>query len=145
MKLTNKILIKKYPWLRLRNVWSDKFIEGIDFTWLDDVPCGWKKTFGLRMIKELDKLLRKANYQDKYRITEIKEKYGSLHWYDNGVPVTIRKEYDKWHENYENLSENTCIKCGKPAKIINYHGWYQPLCKKCQKKLDKKWNASIKH
>ena len=27
------------------------------------------------MIEELDQILRKANYQDKYKITQIKEKW----------------------------------------------------------------------
>lgn len=46
-----------------------------EFTWFDDLPKGWRKAFGLQMVKELDQILRKANYQDKYQITQIKEKW----------------------------------------------------------------------
>lgn len=107
-------LIKKYPWLEVRNVWTDKIIEDTNFTWLDDLPKGWKIAFGEQMVEELDKILRKANYQNNYRITQIKEKYGSLRWYDNGVPTEILEEQNKWLAKYEDLSEHTCMICGKP-------------------------------
>ena len=48
---------------------------GYEFTWLDDMPQGWRKAFGKKMIKELDKILRKANYQNEYQIAQIKEKW----------------------------------------------------------------------
>ena len=34
-----------------------------------------QKAFGKKMIKELDKILRKANYQNEYQIAQIKEKW----------------------------------------------------------------------
>jgi hypothetical protein len=72
--MTSKELIKKYPWLQLRNVWTNEIVDD-ELTWLDDLPEGWRKTFGLQMVEELDQILRKANYQDKYKITQIKEKW----------------------------------------------------------------------
>lgn len=37
------------------------------------------------MVKELDKILRKSNFQNDYKITQTKEKYESLRWYDWGA------------------------------------------------------------
>ena len=72
--MNNIELIKKYPWLQIRNIWTSEKLDS-EFTWLDDLPEGWKKAFGLQMVEELDQILRKANYQDKYKITQIKEKW----------------------------------------------------------------------
>ena len=72
--MDNKELIEKYPWLQIRNVWTNEKLDD-EFTWLDDLPEGWRKAFGLQMIEELDQILRKANYQDEYKITQIKEKW----------------------------------------------------------------------
>lgn len=72
--MNNIELIKKYPWLQLRNVWTNEKLDS-EFTWFDDLPEGWRKAFGLQMVEELDQILRKANYQDKYKIAQIKEKW----------------------------------------------------------------------
>lgn len=133
--MNNRKLIKKYPWLQIRNIWTGELVnpENYEFTWLDDLPNGWQRAFGLKMVKELDKILRKANYQNEYRITQIKEKYGVLHWYDNGVPIIIINEYDKWLAKYEELSKHTCLICGKPGEIDYKQSWLMPLCKKHRK------------
>lgn len=129
--MNNKELVEKYPWLQIRNVWTNKPIDDIQFTWLDDLPEGWKIAFGLNMIEELNEILKKANYENQYHIVQIKEKWGFLHWYDNGVPNNIYKEYNEWLSKYEELSKKTCIFCGNPGNIID-NGWILPLCKKCE-------------
>lgn len=133
-KETNEALVNKYPWLQIRNVWDGTSIDnGFEFTWLDDVPEGWRNKFGMKMVKELDKILKKADYQDKYQIVQIKEKWGYLHWYDNGVPNSIYNKYNKWLRKYENLSNRTCVRCGKPGKLTD-NGWIIPLCSHCKRK-----------
>lgn len=72
--MNNVELIKKYPWLQLRDVWSGKKLDS-EFTWLDDLPEGWRNAFGLQMVEELDQILRRANYQNEYQISQIKEKW----------------------------------------------------------------------
>ena len=59
---------------------------------------------------------------------DIKEKYGTLRWYDAGAPKEV---YDIIHK-YEELSFRTCIECGKPAKYIT-QGWISPYCEDCIK------------
>lgn len=74
MKIKNWLLVKRYPWLQQKNAWIGESSE-YKFTWLDCMPQGWRKAFGKKMIKELDKILRKANYQNEYQIVQIKEKW----------------------------------------------------------------------
>lgn len=74
--IKNMLLILRFPWLEIRNVWTgDKIKNKYKFTWLDDLPEGWRKSFGINICKELDKLLKKGNYRKEYRITQIKEKW----------------------------------------------------------------------
>ena len=130
----NKELLEKYPWLTPYNVWTGKPLEDYDYeyTWADDISRGWRIAFGDQMIEELDQLLKKYNFEDKYRIVQIKEKFGGLRWYDNGFPEEGHKEYTDWLCKYEDLSFKTCIRCGKPA-IGFTKGWIMPLCKDCMK------------
>lgn len=72
-KIKNYFLIKKYPFLQIRNVWTDEKLKTYDYTWLDDMPKGWKKAFGMKMVKEIDEIL--GDFRKKYQITQIKEKY----------------------------------------------------------------------
>lgn len=75
--MNNKELVKKYPWLQLRNIWTNEITDD-ELNWLDDLPEGWKKAFGLQMIEELDQVLKKANYQEKYQVAQIKEKWRKI-------------------------------------------------------------------
>lgn len=63
----------------IRYVW-DNIIDRICFipsyTELDAMPDGWRKVFGIQMCKEIKQELKKYNYLYKYRITQIKEKFG---------------------------------------------------------------------
>lgn len=83
------------------------------------------------MIDKLNDLLVKYNFVDKYRILQIKEKYGELRWYDNGIPPVMSDEYREWLNKYEKLSYETCINCGKPATHMT-KGWIMPLCNDCK-------------
>ena len=79
-----------------------------------------KKRFGLDICKELNALFKKSkckNFNRKYFISQIKEKYGTLRWYDNGVPEDIYEEYSNIINKYEALSAKTCIECGAQAEI----------------------------
>ena len=79
-----------------------------------------------QMCQEIKDALIEIDYLDKYRITQIKEKYGMLRWYDFGGS---RKIYDIISK-YEGISQVTCICCGKPATKITT-GWISPYCDDC--------------
>ena len=132
----NKKLVERYPFLLPRNVWTDKIIPeyNYEFTNYDDIATGWKIAFGEFLLEDLREALVKTNYLDKFRFTQIKEKYGSLRLYCNGAPEEV---YDVLNR-YEFISEYICIKCGNPhACVVDDYGWYLPLCKDCWDKANK--------
>ena len=124
------ILCLRFPFLYPRNVYTDKPCHLIpQWTQLDCMPDGWRKAFGIQMCKEIKQELKKHKGALKYyRITQIKEKFGELRWYDNGSPEKIWKEIIP---KYEEKSSRTCIECGKPAKYIRC-GWISPYCEDCR-------------
>ena len=89
---------------------------------------GWRKAFGIQMCKEIKQELKKYKFLYKYRIVQIKEKWGYLHWYDGGTPKDS-KVYDIIRK-YEQISAKTCGVCGKPATKMS-KGWIYPYCDDC--------------
>ena len=130
----NRKLCKEYPWLYPRNVWTDEPIKDFDYSYtlLDDMPNGWRIAFGKQMCEEINNVLKKADWVNKYRIVQIKEKFGSLRWYDGAVPVEIFDEIQDIIDKYEEISAKTCVVCGKPATKIST-GWICPWCDDCSK------------
>lgn len=132
----NAGLIMRYPFLLPRNRWTDKVRNDYDFTFteIDALEPGWKKAFGDELLEELSQILKEVNYENKYRIVQIKEKYGSLRWYDNGIPNVLYDRYSTWLHKYETKSINTCILCGKLATMQTC-GWINYVCDDCLKKI----------
>jgi hypothetical protein len=93
------------------------------------VEPGWKKAFGKEYLNELRTQLKKDGLLYKFRIMQIKEKWGTFRLYFcNGS--------DKIHDivnKYEHLSWNYCVKCGESSEVVST-GWTLPLCKKCADK-----------
>lgn len=151
IQIQNKKLCKRYPFLIPHNRWTDKVIwkyrhdkdihTSISiypycFTELDNMEPGWRKAFGIQMCEEIRRDLIKHNFLNKYRIVEIKEKYGELRWYDGGIPIGSKV----WDiiEKYSDISTHTCYICGAPGKIINDNGWLVTMCSDCYKKSKEK-------
>lgn len=118
------------------------------FTELDAMEPGWRKAFGIQMCKEIKAQLKKDHYLYQYRIAQIKEKFGYLHWYDEGSSREVQDIISK----YEDISWNTCLVCGKPATKIT-SGWISPYCDDCfpknhvvyQEKIDGVWRDTKEH
>ena len=140
MQEKNKKLCDKYPFL---NWYGDPLYRGYSedcepdykYTWEDEVPEGWRKAFCPQMWDELKAILEKADYVDKLKFTQIKEKYGTLRLYYNGAPEEIYDKISAWEDKYDRLSEKTCIHCGKPAKYMSI-GWISPWCENCAKEIN---------
>ena len=127
----NKILIEKYPFLRIRNAWTGELDDTYEFTWLDDMPKGWRKCFGLKMCDDILAALQESGMNpEDYQIVQIKEKFGSLRWYDNGAPQQVQDVIIK----YEYLSSHVCINCGK-VNVPLYGGWISPYCDYCAQRF----------
>lgn len=126
--MTDQELIKKYPWLRITNRWTGEYVEGAKGTELDLMPKGWREAFGEQMCEEIDSELMTwpQEEREKFRITDIKEKWASLRFYTNLVSPDLNKIIEK----YSLISRLTCILCGKPAQWIT-RGWYMPFCQEC--------------
>lgn len=137
----NKKLCERYPFLITMwdydEDWNATPSKNYDYEWtfLDDIPKGWKKAFGVQMCEELRDILIEADYLDKYQVVQAKEKYGVLRIYDNGVPESIYDKYHAWLVKYEALSRDTCICCGKPGKMRT-DGWISPWCDECYERME---------
>lgn len=126
----NKKLIERYPFLRPHHNYCgylDVDNYNYDYTLLDEMPDGWRKRFGLVMCEMIRESLLKDNLLETYRIDQIKEKYGSLRWYDAGYNDEVAKIVSQ----FEYISEHTCIVCGKLDVKMTNSGWMVPLCEKC--------------
>lgn len=142
-QLQNKKLVKRYPFL-----WPSDWLGNpipkrcydYTWTWLDDMPIGWKKAFGKMLCEDLRNELIKYNALRFYKVLQVKEKYGCLRWYDFGSVGNTTKIIDA----YSHLSENICIVCGKPDVPMINNGWMSPWCfdcwKKCESQLYKKYS-----
>ena len=72
-----KALIKEYPYLQPRNVWTDKIAEDYDYEYIlgeHDLPEGWFELF-LQMCEDIKEPLIKADYLNEFRFSQLKEKY----------------------------------------------------------------------
>lgn len=125
----NKALIERFPFLMPRNRWTGEVPDDYDYscTELDSMPDGWRKAFGEQMCEDIREELVRAEYLDQYRITQIKEKYGTLRWYDFGCTERMLRDIIP---KYEYLSARTCIRCGNPATKVST-GWISPYCDTC--------------
>lgn len=143
IKMNNKKLCKRYPFLIPRNRWTDKLMWNKTdkysmpyfYTELDIMPNGWRRAFGIEMCEEIRKELIKCNYLYKYRIVDIKEKFGELRWYDNGAPAGSAEKIWKIIDKYTELSHHTCMICGRPAERSSDGYWLYTLCDKCKEKI----------
>ena len=124
----NKRMVEEFPFLLPKNRWTGKVSEDYDYTYneLDALEYGWKKAFGYELLCELRDELIKGNYLNDYSIAQIKEKYGTLRWYDFGAPEGAYNIIRK----YERLSAEYCYICGSPA-TYETTGWINYVCEDC--------------
>lgn len=98
------------------------------YTEWDHMEPGWKKAFGMQYLKDLKAAAIKDGYLKELKILQLKEKWGRCQLYLNGYTDNTFAVIQK----YENLSWDTCIKCGKPATHTSI-GWISPYCTECAK------------
>lgn len=113
-RLHNFFLILKYPFLRV----DGKY----EYTYLDDMPVGWRVAFGAEMCGRIRNQLLKEKGLKDYKVYQVKEKFGELRWYDNGSRA-VQDIVDQ----YADRSAKTCVDCGTEAKWMT-SGWIVPLC-----------------
>lgn len=141
--------------LRKLNTFLGLFHILPSYTELDALETGWLIKFGEDICREIRNSLLHTYTKDlnvysikyliayikgiklllNYRIMQIKEKFGFLHWYSEGETEEIRNIINK----YEDISYKTCIVCGKDAKYMT-RGW---ICPYCEEHVPDKDNASL--
>lgn len=141
----NKELCQRYPFLIPRSLKTDEIAEDYDYerTKLDYMPFGWQVAFGELMCEEIRDELIRTNYLDKYRVLDIKEKYGLLCWYDAGTPKDsgIPDIISKWRH----ISKYVCQTCGSTREVMNTAGyWIESICVDCAKKREERIKRTIK-
>ncbi len=78
-------------------------------------------------------LIRKGKkHLDYFKVTQVKEKYGSLRYYYFGGDEQI----SKWVNEAEKASETICEQCGSKGKTRG-KGWYTTLCLRHWKEYQK--------
>ena len=127
----NRALIEKHPYLMPRNRLTGEVDPDYDFSWteMDMMPDGWRIAFGDELLEKLTSILKANGFLEQYRIADIKEKFGSLRWYDFGAPEGVSDLLT----GYSRVSERICMKCGRPAQWIS-KGWIVPYCDECARK-----------
>lgn len=101
-------------------------IYGEDFYF--ECDDGWFK-----LLLDLSLELSRFKY---LKITQLKEKFGSLRVYFTNVDYEANssKLIEQIISKYENISTDICEVCGNPGKLINNHGWYKTVCEEHNKK-----------
>ena len=96
-----------------------------------EVPKGWRGLCQELAIK-LDKILDTLSEEERenYELLQVKEKFGSLRWYDNWH----NEEMYQLIRQYEHKAERTCCVCGKMATKVTL-GWTIPFCDECIRKV----------
>ena len=130
--MTNEELLKEYPFLSISNSIYPEYFYNFDDTLLDDMPSGWRKRFGLQMCADIKQALEKNNIIiELYKVFQVKEKFGELHWYDNNICEDVKDIVD----TYCFISKYVCCNCGDIHDIKLSNGWICPYCEKCREKL----------
>ena len=128
----NKKLIKRYPFLLPRNVFTDKIPEDYDYSYIrgiGELPKGWEKLF-LQMCEDIRTPLVKAKQLETFRFTQIKEKYNQMECYNCGATEEVLDIIDK----YCVMAGYVCTVCGKPA-TFETEGYIASYCDDCWKDL----------
>jgi hypothetical protein len=88
------------------------------------------------IITALDADLREI-YPD-YRVVQVKEKFGTLRYYIDGVPNELFDAIYARIGQAERESSITCETCSGPGELRN-NGWLKTLCDTCQEKWLTGW------
>lgn len=132
LRLKNKKLVKKYPWLKPVNVWTGKTPKRYDYSWINwGCIYGWDIAYGDMYMKELGEAVKD---QKNFQILEIKEKFGMQRVYTGGTTKEANEIIDK----YEFISQGICCQCGKPDVPMIGTSWISPECFDCFYKYHKK-------
>ena len=129
-KEKEKELVNKYPNL-FRDYCGD--MRTTCLAWGFECGGGWYD-----LIDSIGKRLIELNLEDKVIAVQVKEKFGGLRFYYNGVHLSDI-EFDKVRsiiDKAEEESYSTCEVCGDKGEVRG-DGWLKTLCGDCNEKRNK--------
>jgi hypothetical protein len=118
------LLVKKYPTIFKRH--------GGD---MKDTCMHWGIAVGDGWFKIIDELCEKLSKYPEIVAEQVKEKFGGLRFYIDGVPSEIHDEIYNIIAIAEDKSFKTCETCGKEGKPIK-GGWIKIQCVECFEKKE---------
>ena len=134
-RIKNYLKRKKYPFWKMKNALTGKFM-GYECTWYDEIPEGWRKTFGKQLSEEILSVGKSylkehkgQTWDDVIHWEQIKEKFGELRLHASAID-----EIQDILTKYEYLSMCYCIDCGKPARFTT-KGYLTYLCPECAENI----------
>jgi len=110
--------------------------------WGFDCGDGWFKILW-DLSDGIDRLLQTVSQQEReeFRVKQVKEKFGTLRYYYH-APLSIDNPIHLLVRGAENLSAQTCEKCGEWGKIRG-PGWLSVRCNDCYDKANRKENEDL--
>ncbi len=104
-----------------------------EYPFFKDLPffecgIGW-----FDLIKELCEKLNAMKPGKSLKVVQVKEKFGGLRFYVEGVSEEKSEKVYKLIAEAEEKSFTTCEYCGKPGKQSGKN-WVKTLCDNCRKK-----------
>lgn len=129
-------LVKEYPWLQIKDS---------NTTWLDMLPDGWRWLI-IDMCAKIVRILDRYDIdRSEYKVTDAKEKWGSLSWFswlgdldsidneiegiDDATFRYVQALITNIEREYEHTSGNICMMCGR------YKFKDEAVCKECENRL----------
>jgi len=125
-----KKLKYKYPNL-YADIWKDPMQTCM--AWGVETGIGWFELIE-KMSEKLEPICKKYGC----KMSQIKEKFGTLRVYMSHYPKEVEKEIDDIIDEAERESEKTCEECGKPGKLYT-KGWCMVRCDDCKKEEEKRY------
>jgi len=78
--------------------------------------------------EKLEDVLRALPEDERFGVTQVKEKFGGLRFYVGGVPHEVFDLVQGMIREAEGQSLRTCEVTGKPGRLRTKRGWDQTLC-----------------
>lgn len=125
--------IKAEQLARIYDPWLDNLYGGTStdkdvVTAQIDVDDGWAG-----LLQDLLRKLKMLALGPDFRIVQIKEKFGGLRVYWEGVDdKELRKEVMDLVQLAEELSYKTCEKCGSMDGVETKGAWLKSFCQNCR-------------
>ena len=126
----DEALVRDFP-----NLYADRHNKKEPFCWGFECGDGWEPLIRA-LSQEVETIIvaMPEKERKKFRVKQVKEKFGTLRFYmgiaHDGIHAAIEKA--------EAASAVTCESCGKPGCSRNNGGWISVLCDEHQAERQKK-------